>query len=126
MESVLKLFPLLKGLLDRKDGKMSGGEQQLLAIARALIGNPSFLLLDEPCEGLAPVIVEELKETILPLKRTLPILIAEQNARFALVVSDRGYVLSKKASSSLQERRSSWQRIREFSSGIFLFNLTPP
>ena len=95
MESVLELFPLLKRLLDRKGGKMSGGEQQLLAIARALIGNPAFLLLDEPCEGLAPVIVEELKRTILILKEALPFLIAEQNARFALEVSDRGYVIEK-------------------------------
>jgi len=95
METILDLFPLLRRLLDRRGGKMSGGEQQLLAIARALIGNPSFLLLDEPCEGLAPVIVEALKETILTLKKSLPILIAEQNARFALEVSDRGYVIEK-------------------------------
>ncbi len=95
MRAILEMFPLLKKLLDRDGGKLSGGEQQLLAIARALIGNPSLLLLDEPCEGLAPVIVDQLKEVIFSLKSEIPILIAEQNARFALDVSDRGYVIEK-------------------------------
>jgi len=95
MDTILDMFPLLRNLFDREGGKLSGGEQQLLAIARSLIGNPSLLLLDEPCEGLAPVIVEHLNETILALKKEIPILIAEQNAHFALGVSSRGYVIEK-------------------------------
>ncbi len=88
-------FPLLKGLADRKGGKLSGGEQQLLAIVRSLLLNPEILLLDEPCEGLAPVIVEQLYDLILKLKGEITMLIAEQKARFAVAVSDRGYIIEK-------------------------------
>jgi len=95
VERIMEEFPLLKGLSDRKGGKLSGGEQQLLAIARSLVLNPKILLLDEPCEGLAPIIVEQLRELILRLKGEVTMLIAEQNARFAVMVSDRGYIIEK-------------------------------
>ena len=94
-ERIFDKFPLLAPLRGRTGGALSGGEQQMLAIARALMGNPHVLLLDEPCEGLAPVIVESLGEVILDLKREMPILLTEQNAWFAMQISDRGYVLDK-------------------------------
>ena len=67
----------------------------MLSIARSLMGNPQILLLDEPCEGLAPIIVDALGEIILELKQDMPVLMAEQNARFAFDVSDRGFVIDK-------------------------------
>ncbi len=95
IDRVYEVFPPLARFRSRRGGNLSGGEQQMLAIARALVGNPFLLLLDEPCEGLAPVIVEELGRIIMGLKDEIPVLVTEQNARFALSISDRGYVIDK-------------------------------
>ena len=96
IERVFDLFPKLRELVGRQGGFLSGGEQQMLTIARTLMGNPELLLLDEPSEGLAPLVVEHLKEQIGRLKREgLTILLAEQNVGFSLELADRVYVLEK-------------------------------
>lgn len=98
VERVFELFPQLGELADRHGGFLSGGEQQMLTIARTLMGNPELLLLDEPSEGLAPLVVDHLGEQIARLKREgLTILLAEQNVEFALALADRVYVLEKGA-----------------------------
>jgi branched-chain amino acid transport system ATP-binding protein len=95
-ELLFKLFPNLAELRHRPGGRMSGGEQQMLTIARTLMGNPLIVLLDEPSEGIAPIIVEEIADTIVELKqRGLSILLSEQNVGFAQIVSDRAYMLEK-------------------------------
>jgi branched-chain amino acid transport system ATP-binding protein len=96
VERVFTLFPKLRELVNRQGGFLSGGEQQMLTIARTLMGNPELLLLDEPSEGLAPLVVEHLKEQIGRLKQDgLTILLAEQNVGFSLDLADRVYVLEK-------------------------------
>jgi branched-chain amino acid transport system ATP-binding protein len=96
LTSVYELFPVLEGMQDRSAGAMSGGEQQMLSVARTLMGNPFMLLLDEPSEGVAPVIVEQMADMILALKsRGASILMSEQNIHFAALVADRAYVLEK-------------------------------
>lgn len=96
METVLEHFPIMELCKDRLGGSLSGGEQQMLTIARALMGNPDLLVLDEPTEGLAPVIVAVLRELIMSLKSTkTTILLSEQNIRFAMGVSDRVVVIDK-------------------------------
>ena len=98
IERVFDLFPQLRDLTRRNGGFLSGGEQQMLTIARTLMGNPELLLLDEPSEGLAPLVVEHLQEQIARLKREgLTILLAEQNVDFSLALADRVYVLEKGA-----------------------------
>ncbi|HEX3162072.1 MAG TPA: ABC transporter ATP-binding protein [Pseudolabrys sp.] len=90
------LFPNLAEMQDRLGGRMSGGEQQMLTVARTLMGNPLLVLLDEPSEGVAPLIVEQMAHTILALKKQgLSILLTEQNIYFARMVADRVYVLEK-------------------------------
>ncbi|GKT18500.1 ABC transporter ATP-binding protein [Acidovorax sp. SUPP2522] len=94
--ALYRLFPNLGAMPQRPGGQMSGGEQQMLTVARTLMGNPYLVLLDEPSEGVAPVIVEQMAQTILQLKaRGASILLSEQNVRFAEMVSDRAYVLEK-------------------------------
>jgi branched-chain amino acid transport system ATP-binding protein len=95
-EKLFTLFPNLAEMQGRPAGRMSGGEQQMLTVARTLMGNPSLILLDEPSEGLAPVIVDQMAATIRALKISgLSILLSEQNLRFARMVSDRAYIVEK-------------------------------
>jgi branched-chain amino acid transport system ATP-binding protein len=93
-ERIYGLFPALKNIESRRGGCLSGGEQKMLAIARALMGNPTFILLDEPFEGLAPLLVHALEGQIKKLREAgLTVLIAEQNVRSTLRISDRGYII---------------------------------
>ena len=95
-EKLFTLFPNLGEMPDRLGGRMSGGEQQMLSVARTLMGQPYLVLLDEPSEGVAPLIVEQMARTILELKaQGIGILLSEQNLPFAEVVADRAYVLEK-------------------------------
>ena len=95
-ERLFALFPNLAEMPNRPGGRMSGGEQQMLTVARTLMGNPLLVLLDEPSEGVAPLIVEQMANTIVELKKEgLSILLSEQNIHFAQLVADRVYVLEK-------------------------------
>jgi branched-chain amino acid transport system ATP-binding protein len=94
LERVLDMFPRLRERRTQRGGTMSGGEQQMLAMARALMSRPRFLCMDEPSMGLAPVLVEQQFETIQRLNQTgITIFVVEQNATMALAIADRGYVL---------------------------------
>jgi branched-chain amino acid transport system ATP-binding protein len=96
LERVFDLFPALKPIQSRRGGYLSGGEQQMLTIARTLMSNPDLLLLDEPSEGLAPLVVHQLGEQIAKLRQEgMTILLCEQNQRFSLDLSDRLYILEK-------------------------------
>ena len=110
MDRVLDLFPRLKERIKQTAGTMSGGEQQMLAVSRALMGDPKLLLLDEPSMGLAPVLVELIFDTIIKIrKQGVTILLIEQNATAALEVADRAYVLESgkvKMSGSAKELSS--------------------
>ena len=95
-ERVYRFFPKLAELARRRAGSLSGGEQQMLTVARTLMGNPRLLLLDEPSEGLAPVIVRALGDQVAALKRDgLTILLSEQNLKFAARLADRAYIVEK-------------------------------
>jgi branched-chain amino acid transport system ATP-binding protein len=98
IDTVYELFPVLRDLRDRQGGFLSGGEQQMLTIGRTLMGNPELLLLDEPSEGLAPLVVETLRGKIGELRdQGMTILLAEQGVEFSLSLADRVYVLEKGA-----------------------------
>ena len=95
-DRLFALFPNLAGMRDRPGGRMSGGEQQMLTIARTLMGNPRCVLLDEPSEGLAPIIVEQMAHSIRTLKgEGLSVLLCEQNLHFSQAVADRAYIIEK-------------------------------
>jgi branched-chain amino acid transport system ATP-binding protein len=97
-ERVYDLFPAFSSIEGRKGGCLSGGEQKMLAIARGLMGNPEILFLDEPTEGLAPVMVQTLEGQIMKLRQSgLTVLLAEQNVRSTLKLSDRGYIIDNGA-----------------------------
>ena len=95
-ERLFKIFPNLAEMRGRRASQMSGGEQQMLTIARTLMGNPHAVLLDEPSEGLSPLIVEQMAEVVLRMKREgIAVLLSEQNLTFAAAVCDRAYVIEK-------------------------------
>ena len=111
MENVLELFPRLRERIAQKAGTMSGGEQQMLAVARALMGRPQLLLLDEPSMGLAPVLVDLIFETIVKINQQgVTILLVEQNALAALGVANRAYVLE---SGSIKLSGNAWDLAKD-------------
>jgi branched-chain amino acid transport system ATP-binding protein len=95
-ERLFALFPSLGAMRRRRGGMMSGGEQQMLTVARALMGNPRLVLLDEPAEGLAPKVVEDMARAILTMKQEgLSLLLSEQNLHFARLIADRAVVIDR-------------------------------
>lgn len=96
IERLYTAFPMLKGLRDRRGEHLSGGEQRLLSVARALLTHPRLLIFDEPAEGLSPLVVRAVRDWVVRLKESgLSILLSEQNVKFAMEVSDRAYVIDK-------------------------------
>ena len=117
-ERLFEIFPNLASMRDRPGGRMSGGEQQMLAIARTLMGNPTLVLLDEPSEGLAPKIVEQMAETIRSLKKEgLTILVSEQNLYFAKLIADQATIIEKgrvRFTGSMEQLASDEEMQREY------------
>lgn len=111
---IFELFPILKEFLNRKGGDLSGGQQQQLAIARAIISNPKVLILDEPTEGIQPSIIQDIGRTIMKLKEHMAILMVEQYLEFVLDVSDKCYVMEKgRISMSGKTEELNRQRLQE-------------
>jgi branched-chain amino acid transport system ATP-binding protein len=94
-DKLFQLFPNLGRMRERPGGRMSGGEQQMLTIARTLMGNPKCVLLDEPSEGLAPIIVEQMASRSVRSRRGLSVLLCEQNLHFCEAIADRAYIIEK-------------------------------
>ena len=96
VDKVFDTFPILEKLKSRRGSNLSGGEQQILAVARPLMTNPKLLLLDEPSEGIAPIIVKEIGELIQKITKTgISVLLAEQNMKFTMKIASRGYIIDK-------------------------------
>jgi branched-chain amino acid transport system ATP-binding protein len=96
LERILEVFPNLAGMLDRGAAQMSGGEQQMLTVARTLMGNPELVLLDEPSEGLAPIIVRQMADMVKRLHAAgVSVLLSEQNMHFAGAVCERAYIIER-------------------------------
>lgn len=113
-EYIFELFPILKEFLNRKGGDLSGGQQQQLAIARAVVSNPKVLILDEPTEGIQPSVIQDIGKTIMKLKEHMAVLMVEQYLEFVLDVSDRCYVMEKgKISMSGKTEELNHQRLQE-------------
>lgn len=114
LDRIYDFFPILKDRLGQRGETLSGGEQQMLAIGRALIARPKFLMLDEPSLGLAPIIIERLFDVIAEIKLELSLLLVEQNAQLALDVADRAYVLQQgkivREGDSEQFMKTDWLR----------------
>jgi branched-chain amino acid transport system ATP-binding protein len=118
LERVYALFPVLRDLRHLRGTQLSGGQQKMLALGRALMANPELLLLDEPVEGLAPLVVRQLEQTLRRIREAgVTILLADQNLRFCQRLADRGYVLDKgtvRLGGSLQEITSDEQTVRQY------------